>query len=160
MPTPFKRADLQVFGSPLITEADIQEVVDTLRPGWIGTGPNWGMNNEALTGIRGLILPPETAEPGTIHARHLYTVMIEPEVTGLTREEVMGRPKIAGIGTGVHYSASHLHKSYREQFGYIPQDFPNALWVSERTLSLPLSARMTLADAKDVIAALDSTLGR
>jgi dTDP-4-amino-4,6-dideoxygalactose transaminase len=28
-----------VFGAPLIGEADIREVVDTLRSGWIGTGP-------------------------------------------------------------------------------------------------------------------------
>ena len=114
----------------------------------------WRMYNEALANIPGLILPPETAEPGTIHARHLYTIMIEPEVAGLTRDEVMGRLKEAGIGTGVHYSALHLHRFYKEKFGYAPKDFPNALWISERTLSLPLSAKMTAADAEDVITAL------
>jgi dTDP-4-amino-4,6-dideoxygalactose transaminase len=31
--------DLIVFGAPAITEEDIAEVVDTLRSGWIGTGP-------------------------------------------------------------------------------------------------------------------------
>ena len=117
------------------------------------------MYNGAFTGIRGLILPPETAEPGTVHARHLYTVMIEPEVTGLSRDEVMGRLKTAGIGSGVRYRALHLHRFYREQFGYNPQDLPNALWVSERTLSLPLSAKMTPTDAEDVIAALHWVLG-
>ncbi|MBV9080772.1 MAG: DegT/DnrJ/EryC1/StrS family aminotransferase [Elusimicrobia bacterium] len=34
-----KRKDFLVFGSPLIEEPEIQEVVDTLRSGWIGTGP-------------------------------------------------------------------------------------------------------------------------
>jgi dTDP-4-amino-4,6-dideoxygalactose transaminase len=33
------RADFLVFGSPLIGEAEIAEVVDSLRSGWIGTGP-------------------------------------------------------------------------------------------------------------------------
>jgi dTDP-4-amino-4,6-dideoxygalactose transaminase len=28
-----------VFGSPLIGESEIQEVIDTLRSGWVGTGP-------------------------------------------------------------------------------------------------------------------------
>jgi dTDP-4-amino-4,6-dideoxygalactose transaminase len=34
-----RRKDFLVFGSPLIEEPEIQEVVDTLRSGWIGTGP-------------------------------------------------------------------------------------------------------------------------
>ena len=33
------RKDFLVFGSPLIEEAEIAEVVDSLRSGWIGTGP-------------------------------------------------------------------------------------------------------------------------
>jgi dTDP-4-amino-4,6-dideoxygalactose transaminase len=33
------RKDFLVFGAPSITEAEIAEVVDTLRSGWIGTGP-------------------------------------------------------------------------------------------------------------------------
>ena len=34
-----KRKNYLVFGSPLIEEPEIQEVVDTLRSGWLGTGP-------------------------------------------------------------------------------------------------------------------------
>ena len=33
------REDFLVFGSPMIGEAEIAEVVDSLRSGWIGTGP-------------------------------------------------------------------------------------------------------------------------
>ena len=33
------RKDFLVFGSPALEEAEIQEVVATLRSGWIGTGP-------------------------------------------------------------------------------------------------------------------------
>ena len=33
------RDDFLVFGSPLIGEAEIAEVVDSLRSSWIGTGP-------------------------------------------------------------------------------------------------------------------------
>ena len=33
------REDYLIFGSPLILEEDIDEVVATLRSGWIGTGP-------------------------------------------------------------------------------------------------------------------------
>ena len=34
-----KRKEYLIFGSPLIEEPEIQEVVDTLRSGWLGTGP-------------------------------------------------------------------------------------------------------------------------
>ena len=33
------RQNFLIFGSPLIGEAEIAEVVDSLRSGWIGTGP-------------------------------------------------------------------------------------------------------------------------
>src|SRR3989338_11491765 len=33
------RKDFLVFGSPLIEQPEIDEVVDTLKSGWIGTGP-------------------------------------------------------------------------------------------------------------------------
>src|SRR5262245_33811619 len=33
------RKDFLVFGSPALEEDEIQEVVATLRSGWIGTGP-------------------------------------------------------------------------------------------------------------------------
>ena len=33
------RKEFLVFGRPLIEEAEIAEVVDSLRSGWIGTGP-------------------------------------------------------------------------------------------------------------------------
>src|SRR5689334_11273696 len=33
------RDEFLVFGSPALSEAEIAEVVDSLRSGWIGTGP-------------------------------------------------------------------------------------------------------------------------
>jgi len=37
-----------VFGSPAIEEAEIQEVVDTLRSGWLSTGPKVRRFEEAF----------------------------------------------------------------------------------------------------------------
>src|SRR5437870_4171873 len=36
---PYRRTELLVFGAPDLREAEIAEVVDVLRSGWIGTGP-------------------------------------------------------------------------------------------------------------------------
>ncbi|MBN2004375.1 MAG: DegT/DnrJ/EryC1/StrS family aminotransferase [Anaerolineae bacterium] len=117
----------------------------------------WQLYDRGLAGLNGLILPPpvESDELGkTVHARHLYTVMVDPAEAGFTRDDVMRRLKDVNIGTGVHYVALHMQHFYRETYGYQPDDFPNARWISDRTLSLPLTAKMTLTDAEDVIAAI------
>ncbi|MEA2076390.1 MAG: DegT/DnrJ/EryC1/StrS family aminotransferase, partial [Candidatus Marinimicrobia bacterium] len=54
---------------------------------------------------------------------------------------------------GVHYVPVHLHPFYRKTFGWKEGDFPNAEWIGERTLSLPLSAALTEEDVQDVITA-------
>lgn len=42
-----------VFGSPAVEEADIEEVVDTLRSGWIGTGPKTKQFEEDFKAYKG-----------------------------------------------------------------------------------------------------------
>ena len=94
---------------------------------------------------------PAPDEPNTEHARHLYTLLIDEERCGKTRDEFMKRLYELNIGTGVHYIGVHLHPYYRDRFGYRPEDFPNATWISDRTVSLPLGPGMTDRDVTDVI---------
>ena len=109
----------------------------------------WQLYNESFSDLPvGL---PALDEPDTVHARHLYTLMIDEGRCGLTRDQFMQKLHELNIGTGVHYLAVHLHPYYRERFGYSEADFPNATWVSERTVSIPLSPKLTDKDAKDVI---------
>ena len=54
--------------------------------------------------------------------------------------------------------ALHLHRYYREAFGYARDDLPNAAWISDRTLSLPLSPKLTDDDVEDVLFAVRRTL--
>ena len=42
------RKEFLTFGKPNIGEEEIAEVVDTLRSGWIGTGPKVGMFEDAF----------------------------------------------------------------------------------------------------------------
>jgi dTDP-4-amino-4,6-dideoxygalactose transaminase len=97
---------------------------------------------------------PAPHEPDTVHAHHLYTLMIDKERCGVTRDEFMQRLHQLNIGTGVHYLGIHLHPYYRERFGFRPEDFPNATWISERTVSIPLSPSLFNADVEDVIEAV------
>ncbi len=101
---------------------------------------------------------PAPAEPGTVHARHLYTLTIDKARTGITRDQFMQRLYERNIGTGVHYVGVHLHPYYRERFGYRPEDFPNATWISDRTVSIPLSPKLSNTDVEDVIDTVRSVI--
>jgi dTDP-4-amino-4,6-dideoxygalactose transaminase len=116
----------------------------------------WARYDEAFAGLP--VDVPAPAEPDTVHARHLYTLMLDVERLHLGREEIRARLWQEGIGTGVHYLAVHLHPFYAEKLGHRRGDFPNAEWVSDRTLSLPLSPFLTDDDVEDVVAAVRRVL--
>ena len=104
------------------------------------------------------VVRPSPEKPGTRHARHLYTLLLDIERLSAGRDEVQLALHRQHIGTGVHYRALHLHRYYRETFGYLPGDLPNAEWISNRTLSLPLSPKLTDEDVEDVIFAVRRTV--
>jgi dTDP-4-amino-4,6-dideoxygalactose transaminase len=93
------------------------------------------------------------------HARHLYALLIDTERCGIDRDTFMHRMHARNIGTGVHYIAAHLHTFYRDSLGYSPSDLENATWISERTVSIPLSAHLSDDDVTDVIGAVHDALG-
>ena len=119
---------------------------------WVRRNQIWSLYNQAFADLP--IDLPAPDEPDARHARHLYTIMVDKERTGMDRDEFMQRLYEMNIGTGVHYVGVHLHPYYREHFGYRPEDFPNATWISERTVSLPLGPKMSDADVEDVITAV------
>jgi dTDP-4-amino-4,6-dideoxygalactose transaminase len=100
---------------------------------------------------------PADSVQGGVHARHLYQVLVSPEA-GISRDDVLDGLHQAGIGSGVHYRAVHLHPYYRDRFGLRSEQFPVATDLSDRTLSLPLSPKVTEADQEDVAQALRTIL--
>jgi dTDP-4-amino-4,6-dideoxygalactose transaminase len=115
----------------------------------------WQRYNHALAGLP-LVLPADPA-PDTRHARHIYAVRVTAD-SPLDRDELMDELYKRNIGTGVHYTALHLHRYFRKTYGYKKGDFPNAEKVGAATLSLPLSPRLTDEDVKDVIEAVKEAL--
>ncbi len=97
---------------------------------------------------------PAPAEPGTRHARHLYTVLLDEAAAGLSRDTFLEALHAEGIGAGVHYRSLAGHRFYQERLGVRPEDFPAARAIGARTVSLPLSAALTDADVQDVIGAV------
>ncbi|MFH1754306.1 MAG: DegT/DnrJ/EryC1/StrS family aminotransferase [Candidatus Latescibacterota bacterium] len=112
----------------------------------------WRRYHEALSDLP-ITLPPEP-EKDTRHAFHLYTIRIDAEKTGITRDEFLDRMNRENIGTGVHYLSIPEHPYYQQTFGWKADDYPHATKVGRQTVSLPLSARLGDEDVADVIQAV------
>jgi dTDP-4-amino-4,6-dideoxygalactose transaminase len=97
---------------------------------------------------------PAPIESGSRHGRHLYTILVDPRLCGFDRGALAAALGDRGVATSRHFTALHLHTFYARQFGYQRGQFPNAEYVSDTTLSLPLSAGMTDADVTHVIDAV------
>lgn len=113
----------------------------------------WKLMTKEFNKIDGII-PPAPDENNIIHARHLYAINLEPEKLKIDRNQFIDALQKENIGTGIHFTALHTHKYYRETFGFKPNDFPNAYWIGERTISLPFYPHMSLKDVTDVIEAV------
>ena len=92
------------------------------------------------------------------HACHLYTLLLDVDRLKCSRDEFQQALYELNIGTGIHFVSLHLHPYYQNRFGFRHDDFPEADYVSERTISLPLSAKLTDVDVADVIQAVKYTL--
>jgi dTDP-4-amino-4,6-dideoxygalactose transaminase len=116
----------------------------------------WRMYDEAFVDLP--VETPAPAETGTVHARHLYTLLTDPKKAGRSRDDVRRILHEHKVGSGVHFISLHMHPYYAVKYGSAPEDFPNAMYVSERTLSLPLSAKLTDEEVARVIAAVKKAL--
>lgn len=117
---------------------------------------HWGRYSEAFSEIGQITIPLE--EESIKHARHLYTILLDLDRLKITRNEFIAALKAENIGTGVHFTALHLHSYYRKTFGWKRGDCPNAEYVSDRTVSLPLSAKLTEEDVGHVIKAVQKVI--
>lgn len=100
----------------------------------------------------------QSLEASSRHARHLYTLLLNTPPSPLGRWEFVEAMKAENIGTGVHFVALNLTTFYRDAFGYRRGDFPHAEYISDRTVSLPLSPALTEDDLGDVIRAVKKVL--
>ena len=91
--------------------------------------------------------------PGAEPAWHFMFIQLRLERLRVDRGEVFRALRAEGIGVNVHYIPVHRHSFYRQRFPGVAMPVAEAAYG--RLLTLPLFAGMTLADADDVVAALD-----
>ena len=82
------------------------------------------------------------------HALHLYVVLINPERFRVNRDKIVEALRSENIGAGIHYRAIHQHPYYRERFR--ESYFPVADRVSDTTLTLPLSPKLSKQEMANV----------
>lgn len=116
----------------------------------------WKRYNEAFADLS--IILPSPPEPDTRHAYHLYTILIDKEKTGISRDAFLDAMTRENIGVGVHYLSIPEHPYYQKAFGWRPEDYPNAMRIGRQTISLPMSAKLTDEDVEDVIKAVNKVL--
>ncbi|HOJ32522.1 MAG TPA: aminotransferase class I/II-fold pyridoxal phosphate-dependent enzyme [Candidatus Hydrogenedentes bacterium] len=92
------------------------------------------------------------------HAWHLMIVRLKLEKLRKTRDEIREDLRKENIGTGLHFYGLHLHKFYRECFGWRPEDLPYATAASMDMLSLPLFPLMEERHVHQVAAALKKVI--
>jgi dTDP-4-amino-4,6-dideoxygalactose transaminase len=117
----------------------------------------WRRYDELLANLPVTLPPP--ADPDTRHARHLYQILVGADGSPF-RDNVVESLFREGIGTGIHYRGVHLHPYYRDRWSLDPAAFPVATEISDHTVSLPFSPKISERDQERVAAALARALAR
>lgn len=123
---------------------------------WERRAKIWQEYQEAFADLP--VVGPAEPEPHTLHAYHLYTLLIDENKTGITRDHFLDVMTKHRIGVGVHYVSIPEHPYYQERFGWRPMHYPHAMDVGRQTVSLPLSPKMTNDDVRDVIDSVRASL--
>lgn len=116
----------------------------------------WQRYDEGLSTLP--ITLPAAPEADTRHALHLYTIQVDEAQAGISRDGFLNAIAKHNIGVGVHYMSVPEHPYYQEQYGWRPEQWPNAMCIGRQTISLPLSAKLSNPDVDDVIEAVRRVL--
>lgn len=126
--------------------------IEKVEKHWERRRDIWKRYMEAFAGLP-VSLPAEP-EPDTRHAFHLFTLLIDVNITGISRDSFLNEMNSRHLGVGVHYVCLAEHPVYQHRFGWRPTDFPHAHRVGQQTVSLPISAKLTDAEVAEVIEAV------
>jgi dTDP-4-amino-4,6-dideoxygalactose transaminase len=84
------------------------------------------------------------------HAHNIYGILIDTGNLKITRNEVIDELKKYNVGSIVYFRPLHLQPFFQKRLGLKAGDFPNAEFVFDRLICLPIYPGMTKEDAKYV----------
>ncbi|MDD4527871.1 MAG: DegT/DnrJ/EryC1/StrS family aminotransferase [Candidatus Margulisbacteria bacterium] len=88
---------------------------------------------------------------------HLFTLLVDWQKFNISRAEFMLKLREKNILTQVHYIPVYKHPFYK-QFNINEKDFPVTESYYEKTISIPCSSKMKIADAKRVVKEIKNLL--
>lgn len=94
------------------------------------------------------------AEYNYVHSRHIFPVLVDSDVLRIDRDLFMQQMKDRNIGTAIHYNAIHLFSAYAKITGNTRGDYPEAEYVSDRIVSIPMFPAMSYDDLSYCIDAI------
>jgi dTDP-4-amino-4,6-dideoxygalactose transaminase len=98
---------------------------------------------EILSDCEDLILPLDSES--IKHSWQSYVVLLRKN-SGLNRNEIMRKLAESGIATRPGTQALHMLDFYSKKYGIAPTDFPNAQWVYENSIAIPMHNKMSKDD--------------
>lgn len=120
-----------------------------LELNWKRRSKIWRKYNEAFSDLA--VTVPVPVSSTMKHGYHLYTLLVDKERSGISRDDFMQEMYERNIGTGVHYRSIPEHSYYQKIYGFKPEDYPIAMRIGRQTVSLPLSAGLNDRDVEYVI---------
>lgn len=129
-----------------------------VQQNWLWRQHVWMRYQEAFADLP-VVRPAEIAA-GDTHAYHLYTLLIDEDTCGISRDEFLDAMTQRRIGVGVHYLSLPEHPFYQNTLNWRPEDYPHAMKVGRQTVSLPCSPKLTEADIDYVIDTVRSIILR
>lgn len=115
---------------------------------WLRRQEIWNHYNVEFSDLP--ITIPAPIENDTRHAYHLYTILIDEQRCGISRDAFLNAMSAKNIGVGVHYLSIPEHPFYQETFGWQSSTYPHAKRIGRQTVSVPLSVNLSNEDVEDV----------
>ena len=89
-----------------------------------------------------------------VPAWHIYPVAVDAD----HRHAVLAALYERGIKTTIHFKSLHMMEWYRDRYGYVPDDYPNAYAWGESVFSLPVFPTLTDDEQSYVIESLNDII--
>ena len=113
----------------------------------------WKLYTSKLKNLSSISLPNDP-DKSLIHARHLFTILLNLDQLSISRDRFINELINRNIGSGVHFTPVHLHAFYKKKYGYKKGDFPIAEDIGKRTVSLPFGPSYSHEEIRDVVTAV------
>lgn len=108
---------------------------------------------QELKGIKDIILP-KPVPYNTKTSWHLFYIRVKNK--HLKRQDLVEYLKANNIGVGIHYISAFNFSLYKPYYPEAQREFPNAAFVSESILSLPLYPTLKLEEQQYIVNTIKS----